>query len=153
MLEPLRYVQPVDSYQAKFSLQFGLSSILVRRRAGIQEYTRDFVQSTEIREAMKKVKTILDPEIMKMGTEKMRSVIEVELNDGVVFRRAAVSARGTSNKPVHGIDVDNKFRNCANLVLEEGKSESALQAIKTLETIPEIEQLTFLLTNQQHTGA
>jgi len=60
ILEPLRYSKPVDGLQAKFSLQFGLASILLRWRAGLREYTTEFVNDPELRRTMGKVKTVLD---------------------------------------------------------------------------------------------
>ena len=95
ILEPLRYQRPVNELEAKFSLQFGLSSILFEGKAGLREYTDEFVYSPRVPEMMRRVRTIHDSEITGMGTEKMKSVVDVELDDGRVVRRVAEDARGT----------------------------------------------------------
>ncbi|MDH5792196.1 MAG: MmgE/PrpD family protein, partial [Candidatus Bathyarchaeota archaeon] len=123
ILEPLRYAEPVNDLQAKFSLQFGLASILLRRKAGLREYTTEFVNRPKVRETMRKVKTVLDPELARMGVEKMRSVVEVELQDGRVVRRLAEKARGTPEKPLKGHELEDKFRECASFVLDEEKTD------------------------------
>jgi len=85
----------VNELEAKFSLQFGLSSILLEGKAGLRAYTDEFVNSPRVQEMMRRVRTTHDSEIAGMGTEKMRSVVEVELVDGRVVRRVAEDAGGT----------------------------------------------------------
>jgi 2-methylcitrate dehydratase PrpD len=147
ILEPLRYTSPVNGLQAKFSLQFGLASILAKRRAGLREYTTEVVNSQDVRKVMAKVKTLLDPEVARMGTEKMRSIVEVELHGGRVIRRVADTARGTPEKPLTKGELDAKFQECASFVLENDKLEEALEMIRLLEDLPSIQQLTSLLTH------
>jgi 2-methylcitrate dehydratase PrpD len=146
ILEPLRYERPVNELQAKFSLQFGLSSILVRRRAGLREYTNEFVTSDEIRETMNKVKTILDPEIARMGTDKMRSLVEVELKDGRVITRVAETARGTPEKPLKNAERYDKFRECVGFALDEAATGQVLRTIESIEGVTDIRELTSLLS-------
>jgi len=146
ILEPLRYKQPINGLQAKFSLQFGLACILVKRRAGIREYTTEVVNSPELRDAMRKVKTILDPKLAGMGTDKMRSVFEVELQDGRVLSRVADTARGTPEKPLKDAELDDKFRECASFVLKEDGIDQVLKMIRRIEEISNIKELTALLT-------
>ncbi|KON29651.1 hypothetical protein AC482_05995 [miscellaneous Crenarchaeota group-15 archaeon DG-45] len=146
ILEPLRYSRPADGLQAKFSLQFGMASILTRRRAGLREYTTEAVNSPEMRAAMAKVRTVHDPEVASMGADKMRSIVEVELHDGRVISRFADTARGTPEKPLRESELDDKFRECASFVLDGGRIEDALREIRGIERRPDIRRLTALLT-------
>jgi 2-methylcitrate dehydratase PrpD len=146
ILEPLRYANPVDELQAKFSLQFGLASILSRRRAGLREYTREFLESVEMQEAIRKVRTMLDPEIAEMGTEKMRSIVEVELHDGRLLRRVAETARGTPKRPLKDADLYQKFKECASFVLNDSQIDKVYSSIRNIEGISSVARLTALLT-------
>ena len=94
ILEPL-YQRPVNELEAKFSPKFGSSSILLEGKAGLREYTDEFVYSPRVQEMMRRVRTTHDSEIAGMGTEKMRSEVDVELDDGRVVRRVSEDARGT----------------------------------------------------------
>lgn len=145
ILEPLRYTDPIDDLQAKFSLNFGLASILLRRRAGLNEYTTEFLYSKEMQQTMKKVKTIHDPDIAKMGTDKMRSIVEVELNDGRIFTEHADTARGTPEKPINEADLYQKFRECAIYSLDKSKIDPLFKKIQNIEQIQDLEDLTILL--------
>jgi len=146
ILEPLRYEQPINGLQAKFSLQFGLACILVKRRAGLREYTMEVVNSQVLRKTMRKVKTILDPELASLGTDRMRSIVEVELGDGRVLSRVADTARGTPEKPLKDAELNNKFRECASFVLEENRIDRVLKTIQRIEEISNVKELTALLT-------
>ena len=145
ILEPLRYSRPLDGLQAKFSLQFGLASILIRRRAGLREYTTEVVNRPEVRETMAKVKTIHDPKVASMGADKMRSIVEVELQNGRVLSRFADTARGTPERPLKDADLDNKFWECASFVLEEDRIDDLLKTVRGIEEASDIRELTALL--------
>jgi 2-methylcitrate dehydratase PrpD len=146
ILEPLRYPAPVDDLQAKFSLQFGLASILLRRRAGLREYSMGWVTDPALREAMGRVRTIHDEEVASMGVERMRSVVEVELADGRVIRRVADTARGMPEKPLKPHELDGKFRECASFALDEGRAEEVLGMIRGLEVVSGVGDLMGLLS-------
>lgn len=145
ILEPLRYSEPVTGLQAKFSLNFALASILLRRRAGLREYTTEFVSRPEVVDAMRRVRTIHDAEIASMGVEKMRSIVEVELVDGRVVRRTAEEYRGTPEKPFMGHEVDDKFMECASFKMDEGRVREVLGVIRGLEEVSALGDLTGLL--------
>lgn len=149
ILEPLRYKRPINGLQAKFSLHFGLASILLKRRAGLSEYTTEMMNNPEVGEAMRKVKTILDPEVACMGTDKMRSIVEAELYDGKVISRFAETARGTPEKPIKEAELDGKFRECASFVLKEPKIGQVLETLRNIEKASSIKKLTALLGSRE----
>ena len=145
ILEPLRYPEPVNELQAKFSLQFGLASILLRRRAGLREYTDEWVRNPSLREAMGRVKTIRDGEVEAMGVEKMRSVVEVELVDGRVISRFADTARGTPEKPLKPGELEEKFMECASFALVEEEVREVVGMVRGLDGLGDLSELTEIL--------
>ena len=131
--------------QAKFSLQFGLATLLLKRKAGLREYTDDWVKNPELRRTMEKVKTILDDEISRMGVEKMRSNLEIELMNGEKIQRIVDTARGTPENPFALRELDEKFIECAGFVLNKEKTLEAIKTINKLETVKSVMELTCLL--------
>jgi len=95
-----------------------------------------------MQQALKKVKTVHDPQITRMGTDKMRSIVEVELNNGQVISRMADTARGTPEKPLRETDLHEKFEECATFVLDEERVDLLFKTIQRIEEIPDIGQLT-----------
>jgi 2-methylcitrate dehydratase PrpD len=142
ILEPLRYTNPVNELQAKFSLQFGLSCILLRRKAGLREYTDEFVNKPEVREMMRRIKTIHDPVIAEMGTEKMRSRVEVILKNGKLIKKTAEDARGTPEKPLTEEDIYEKFLECSSFVYSKDQAENLFDSIKKIGKLKDINEFT-----------
>jgi 2-methylcitrate dehydratase PrpD len=145
ILEPLRYASPVNGLQAKFSLNFGLGCILVHRKAGLREYTTEVVRSPQIQEAMVKVQTVHDEGIAAMGVDKMRSILEVELNSGRVIERVVDKTRGTPEKPIRDSEIDDKFRDCASFALSDEDVEALLEEIRGVDGRPSLEGITSFL--------
>ncbi|MSO83568.1 MAG: MmgE/PrpD family protein, partial [Acidobacteria bacterium] len=77
ILNPLRYPIAHSELEAKFCPAFMMSSLVLRRKAGIHEFTDAFVMSAPVQEMMRRVTTVRDATIEARGFEKMRSIIEV----------------------------------------------------------------------------
>ena len=98
--EPAALQRPQNELEAKFSLQFCLGILLLMRRAGTQEFTDEVVRSPEAREVMQKVKTYHNPEIEAKGSDRIRSLIEIQMKDGRTISREAETSRGTPERPM-----------------------------------------------------
>ena len=59
-----------------------LSSVALRRKAGVNEFSDAFVRSAPVQAMMQRVETIFDQQIENQGFVKMLSIVEVELEDG-----------------------------------------------------------------------
>lgn len=145
ILNPLRYGIARTELEAKFSLPFIMSSLVLKRRAGIEEFRDGFVLSEPVQNMMRRVEKVLDPEIEAKGFDKMRSVVEIHLRDGRRVERAAEVYRGGPERPFTREELHGKFRECARLVLSEDRIESALGAIDSLESATSVRQLVDVL--------
>ena len=76
ILNPIRYPIAANHLQAKFSLPAALAMIALARKAGKREFSDEFVGSAPMQAMQKRITTELDPEIEKMGFDKMRSRID-----------------------------------------------------------------------------
>ena len=126
ILNPIRYPVAANHLQAKFSLPAALAMIALARKAGKREFSDQFVGSTAMQAMQKKITTELDPEIEKMGFDKMRSRIAIQLKSGpVVAGWADERYRGGPENPLSDAELESKVRSCCDGVLE-GKTESKL---------------------------
>jgi 2-methylcitrate dehydratase PrpD len=146
ILNPLRYKTAKTELEAKFCLPFMMASIALRRRAGIREFTDEFVASAPVQTMMTRVDTVFDKEIEARGFEKMRSLIEVDLVDGRKLSQASDDRyRGGPEKPFSRAELHEKFTDCASLILSEAKIRRALEMIEGLEKIQNVRELTAAL--------
>jgi 2-methylcitrate dehydratase PrpD len=146
ILNPLRYKVAKSELEAKFSPPFMLSAIALRRKAGIREFTDEFVLSAPVQQMMARVETILDPAIEAQGFEKIRSTVEVDLTDGRTLVQAADERyRGGPDRPFTREELYEKFSDCAELVLPPAAIARALEAVESLESMPDITELARIL--------
>lgn len=143
ILNPLRYKTAKTELEAKFCLPFMMSAILLRRRAGIREFTDEFVASAPVQAMMARVDTVFDPAIEAKGFDKMRSIVEVDLKDGTKLVQAADERyRGGPERPFTREELHDKFADCAGLYLSQDRIAHALDTIESLERVASIRELT-----------
>jgi 2-methylcitrate dehydratase PrpD len=142
ILNPLRYPIAHNELEAKFCPAFMLSAIALRRKAGIHEFTDEFVGSGPVQQMMKKVERILDPEIEAQGFARIRSTVEVELEDGRrLVEHADERYRGGPDRPFTRDELHEKFADCAALVLSPSGIEETFEMVETLERVDDVTEL------------
>jgi 2-methylcitrate dehydratase PrpD len=147
ILNPLRYPIAQNELEAKFCPAFMVSAIALRRKAGIHEFTDEFVRSAPVQQMMAKVERVLDPEIEARGFDKIRSTIEVELEDGRrLVEHADERYRGGPDRPFTREELHEKFSECAALVLPPTGVEDTFAMVESIETLPDITGLVRSLT-------
>ena len=139
ILNPLRYPIAHSELEAKFCPAFMLSSIALRRKAGIHEFTDEFVRSAAVQEMMARVQTIQDPGIEARGFDRIRSIVEVDLEDGTrLVQEADERYRGGPERPFTRDELHEKFAECAALVLPQRVIDDTLAALESLEAVPDV---------------
>jgi 2-methylcitrate dehydratase PrpD len=147
ILNPLRYQIARTELEAKFCPAFMMSSLLLRRKAGIHEFTDEFVQSAPVQEMMRKVTTIRDHTIEARGFDKMRSTIEVDLADGrTLVEDADERYRGGPDKPFTREELRGKFTDCASLVLQPDAIGATLDRLESLEQVRNVREIVSTVT-------
>jgi 2-methylcitrate dehydratase PrpD len=124
---PLVYNRPRTALEGKFSLPFSAAVALVYRRAGLNEYTDANVLDSKIAALTKRVVLVRD--------RRLRSLVEIELNNGRTYRKRASVAKGHPKKPLTREELEEKFHQCS------GDSISPRAARKFIENLWSIEKL------------
>jgi 2-methylcitrate dehydratase PrpD len=147
ILNPLRYPIAQTELEAKFSPAFMLSAIAIRRRAGVHEFSDEFVRSAPVQDMMRRTTTVLDPAIEARGFDKIRSTVEVDLHDGRhLVAHADERYRGGPDRPFTREELHEKFTECAELVLPASAITETLGLVESLEDVSDITNLVGLLT-------
>jgi 2-methylcitrate dehydratase PrpD len=142
ILNPLRYGVAKSELEAKFSPPFMLSAIALRRRAGIREFSDEFVLSAPVQQMMARVQTVLDPEIEAKGFEKIRSTVEVDLADGrTLVQPADERYRGGPERPFTRDELHEKFTDCAGLVLPPPAMTRVLELVESITAVADITEV------------
>jgi 2-methylcitrate dehydratase PrpD len=147
ILNPLRYDIATNELEAKFCPAFMVSAIALRRKAGINEFNDEFVRSAACQSLMRKVTRVLDPDIEAKGFEKIRSTVEVDLNDGrTLVEQADERYRGGPDLPFTRDELYEKWSDCASLVLSRSAVDEVFELVLALEKLPDVTKLVRALT-------
>jgi 2-methylcitrate dehydratase PrpD len=142
VLEPLRYKIATNELEAKFCLPFLMASLIIRRKAGVREFTDEFVASAPVQQMMPRVTNVFDPKIEAQGFDKIRSVIEIDLTDGrSLVQPSDDRYRGGPDKPFTREELREKFTDCAQLTLGQPGIAKALDLIENVERIKDVNEL------------
>lgn len=142
--EPLKEKQrPASSYGAKFSLPYSIAVMLVRGRAGLEEFSDQAIHDAEVLSLAEKVRYELDPTIDY--PRHFSGHVRIKLRGGTILEENQPYPRGGLESPLSPDEIEDKFRANAGLVLPREKGEKVVARVKTLEELRSIKELTDLL--------
>ncbi len=145
VLNALRYANPQNELEAKFSIRFCLAILALERKGGIAQFTDEVVLRPDVREMMGRVSPYLHEELEARGFEKIRSLVELRLNDGRTLSKEVDTSRGTPERPMTTSELPDKFHDCAQGIIPHDNQAKALSMVYQLEDVSDVSQLTALL--------
>ncbi len=128
--------RPRTGLEGKFSLEYVVATGVLRRSAGLAEFTDDAVNDREVQAFLPRVRVLVDPELERLGFQHVRTRIVVRCRDGRVLSGEAEWARGYPSNPLSRSALEAKFLDCAALPLGPEAARRALAAVKGLESAP-----------------
>jgi 2-methylcitrate dehydratase PrpD len=147
MVTTLLHHHPTTGLQAKFSMEFGISILLLERKAGLAEYTDAVVQRPDVQEMIKRVNFYVDPEAEQAGFDKMTSIVKIHLKDGRTLTGRAQFAKGSPANPMSYEEVAEKLRGCAEFSeWPRDKAAAVIDFVKNLDSAPDMSRMTAILT-------
>jgi 2-methylcitrate dehydratase PrpD len=142
--EPLADKQrPASSYGAKFSLPYCIAVMLIRGRAGLEEFTEDAIRDPSVLALAKKVRYELDPTIDY--PRHFSGHVKIRLADGSVLEENQAHPRGGFEDPLPPEEIEAKFRANASRRLPRDRADQIIEAVARLEEMPNVTSLTDLL--------
>ena len=142
--EPLADKQkPMSSYGAKFSLPYSIAVMIVRGRAGLDEFTEEAIRDPAVLELAHRVRYELDPTIDY--PRHFSGHVKVFMRDGRVLEENQPHPRGGFEDPLPPAEIEEKFRANARLALANEKVEAVIEKVKELEQLSSPRILTELL--------
>ncbi len=145
--EPLTEKQrPSTSYGAKFSLPYSVAVMLVRGRAGLEEFSDKSLHDSQILSLAGKVRYELDPTIDY--PRHFSGHVRIRLKDGTILEENQSHPRGGLESPLPPEEIEGKFRANAGLVLRRDKVEKIISVVRQLEELASVEELASLLAVQ-----
>jgi len=150
MTTTLLHHRPKTGLEAKFSMEFCLAILLLRGKAGLNEFSDPVVQSAEVQEMIGRVHFYVETEAESAGFDKMTSLLRIHLRDGRVISGRADFAKGSPANPMSFDEAAAKFRGCAEFAeWPRQKTEKLIACVKTLDSTRDISTLSPLLSAEK----
>ncbi len=138
--------RPTNELQAKFSMQFCMAILLLRRKAGLAEFTDEVVNTRDVKRLIEKIDYRVHPVAEAAGYEKMTTIIDIELMDGRTVSGRADFGKGSPANPMSDDELAKKFRECATWgKLPDASAEKVIEIVFNLEKLKNVRDLTKLL--------
>jgi 2-methylcitrate dehydratase PrpD len=146
MPNALIHHRPTNELQAKFSMEFCMAILLLRRKAGLAEFTDAVVNRPEVKKMIEKVDFGVHPEAEAAGYEKMTTIIEIQIAAGPTIGGRADFGKGSPANPMSDEELATKFRECAAWgKLPKANAEKIIDLVLNLEKLKSTRDLTRLL--------
>jgi len=139
-LSVLIYPDPSDGLEAKFSLPYCVSTLVVRGKLDLSHFGKEALNDQRVRKLMTKVKTVPDENLGEL-IKKKHLLAPTEVR--VILKRRTLSkrvleAKGSASYPLEDREIVEKFRVCAGRILSAGKVDKAISLICSLEFLKNI---------------
>ena len=117
-------------------------------RAGLGQFTDSRVRDATVQALANRVK-IIHPDTrseFETGT-LLPCTVRIQLKSGMVLRQSVGPALGDRENPMPFDAIVGKYRECARGLLPEEKSERVLALIRNIEALPDLSELSSILTS------
>ena len=130
---PARKYRPQSVVDAQFSLPFAVAVALVRRRAGLEEFTDDTLRDATVTDLVGRVGYERDPGLETNYPREWPAWARITLKDGSERRAHVRFPKGDPENPLSWDELAGKYRSLAGAVWKREKVERVEESVRRLE--------------------
>ena len=142
--DPSKY-DPHTKETADHSLPYVIAAALAERQVTPAQFTIDKIMDPKIREQLKKVEVVADPEIEKVFPALQRVIVRINTTDGRSFNKQLDYPKGDPRNPLTDSELEEKFSALAEGVLSPAAQKRVKEAVWNLERVGSISELMALM--------
>ena len=142
--DPSKY-DPHTKETADHSLPYVIAAALVDRQVTPVQFTMEKIMDAKIREQLKKVEVVADPEIEKVFPALQRVIVHINTTDGRCFSKQLDYPKGDPRNPLTDQEVEEKFAALAEGVLSKSAQKRVKEAVWNLERVGSVSELMALM--------
>jgi len=142
--DPSKY-DPRSKETADHSLPYVIAAALVERQVTPAQFALQKILDPKIREQLRKVEVVADPEIEKVFPALQRVIVRIDTKDGRSFSKQLDFPKGDPRNPLTDQEIEEKFAALAEGVLSEGAQKRVKEAVWNLERVGSVRELMALM--------
>ncbi len=136
--------RPQNMVAAQFSLPFALALVLLHQKVGLRYFREELYKDQKVVEIMDRVANYVDPEAEAAYPKHYKAIVTIILQDGTSLNASVDYPKGDPENRPTPEELYEKFRDLAGMALSEQKIEPLLSALRQLDTIKNVGELTAL---------
>ena len=142
--DPSKY-DPQTKETADHSLPYVIAAAIVDRQVTPAQFTMAKIMDPKIREQLKKVQVVADPEIEKVFPALQRVIVQIQTRDGRSFHKQLDFPKGDPRNPLTDQEIEEKFASLAEGVLSQPAQKRVKDAVWSLERVGSVSDLMALM--------
>jgi 2-methylcitrate dehydratase PrpD len=140
--EPITIKQnPQTDYDAKFSLPFTVAMILLRDKAGLDEFNDMTIKDPEILSLARKVRYEIDPNCEFPSASYIPGWVKIAMKNGIIYEEKIKFNRGSPENPLSAYEASSKFLANVTPLMSRKKAESIVNTIRKIDKLKDIREL------------
>lgn len=144
--EALIHSNPETGLQGKFSAPYVVAVSLLDPRVSLEQFTDQKVRDPKARTIMQKVNVVVHPEI---ETSPPPAIVHIRLKDGKEHTKRVDIATGNPEKPLSLDRMIEKFRSCADTMINRKRIDESIDLILHFEKLTDITKLIALIVQSK----
>ena len=112
--------------------QYVMAVTAIRGKMDLTSFNDRFIQSSEVRSLMGKVKVTGEIELNRYFPQSWPGRVRISLRDGSSHTREIITPKGEKENPMSVQEVEEKFLSLATPVLDDAKARSVIREVRGL---------------------
>ncbi len=137
--------RPQSVVDAQFSMPFGAAVALLYRKAGLEEFQLPNIRSEKVKQMMRCVECIEDPDLEKTFPRQWSGTAEIFTKEGKRYFTKIKYPKGDPENPVSWEEMIEKFYNLSSRFITKERRLKIVDEVKRLERIRDVRKWSPLL--------
>jgi len=130
--------KPQSIVDAQFSMPFGAAAALLYGKADLKEFQVSTIRSRPVREMMRKVKCMVDPELDRTFPRQWRATAEILTKDEKRYTTTVEYPKGDPENPLSWEEMIERFHELTGQILKEDQRLKIVEAVKKLDGVKDM---------------
>jgi len=136
---------PQSIVDAQFSMPFGAAIAVLYRKAGLGEFQLSKIRSEEVKQMMKRVECVTDPDLEKTFPKQWCATAEIYTKDGRRYFTKVEYCKGDPENPLSWDELIEKFHDLSHGLMSKNQRLMIIDQVRSLEMIRDLRKWSPLL--------
>jgi len=144
-----RKYSPQSIVDAQFSAPFGAAVALLYRRAGLDEFQLSKIKSEKVKQAMRLVECVGDPELDRTFPKQWCATAEIITRDGKKYFAKVDHCKGDPENPLSWDELVEKFHGLCHRRMTKERRLKVVKEVRGLEKVRDLKKWSSLLLSDR----